>query len=370
MTTIDRQVTIASRKRRGFVVKRSLFVFVAIAVLVVGAVAIVTTNRGVLQWPANTSTQTLLKVTLAYQHSDNPGILCLGCQLGSPGPPPTPPMPWHIGVPVLVDDVKYGGLVPQPGPGDNLYGFVGNFDDCPHCSVYSGPACIQMVWAYRFGGPPIPPQDIIYDMCELDKPVGELQGSGVIERHGYGVLDGTAGSPPEIQTAFMAFIGPVFQHNQWDASALTFQTLESYIVNGFPLIWDDHNGWPSNMDLRWPSPPDNQFQGHYKVIAGYDDGNTVGNSQDDFALIYDPWPGYNDALAQNPTPLPAGAVAGPTGQPDPYWLPVGSVLGDVGDLFLVEFAAIPEFSGLLIPIAGMAAIAIVAIRFGTGRREP
>lgn len=364
-TIIDRTTTVASKKRRGFAVKRSVLVLIAIAVLVVGAIPLVTMNRDVLHWPAHTAVQTVIAgFALSYQYSDNPGgFPCAMCFAGGMG--------WHFGIPVLWDDVKYGGLVPQPGPGDNMYDVVPFGDDCPHCSVYSGPACIQMMWGYR-SGPPLVPQDVIYDMCELDAPAGEVQGNKACERHGFGVLDGTGGMPPEIQTAFMVYIGPYFQHNQNDASALTPATLESYIAGLYPVIWDDHNGWPSNMDPRWPSPPDNQLQGHYKVIAGYDDGGTVGNPQDDLALIYDPWPGYNDLLAQNPTPLPPGALPGPGGpaMPDPYWLPIGAVLGDVNDLFLVEFAAIPEFSGLLVPIVGMTVIALVAIRTRTGRREP
>jgi hypothetical protein len=227
-----------------------------------------------------------------------------------------------------------------------------------------------MISTFRTGVPI--PQDAIYDSCELDGPAGEFANNGICERHGFGVLDGTGGSPQEIQTAFMRFVGPVFQHNQWDGTALTAATLESYIRGQFPVLWSDHNGWPSNMDPRWPSAPDMQLQGHYKVIGGYDDGGTPGNYQDDLALVLDPWPGYNDLLALHPTPLPPGALPGPGGpaRPDPYGLPIGSVLGDIGDLFLVEFMAVPEFSGLLIPIVGMTVVAIAAIRIRTGRREP
>jgi len=365
ITIIDRTISVASKKRRGLAVKRSLLVLIAIAVLVVGAIPLVAMNRDVLHWPAHTAAQTVIAVKLSNQCSDNPGgFICLWCQAF---------MPWHFGLPVRWDDVKYGGggLV---APGDNIYGPGPGppppGDDCPHCIVYSGPASIQMISTFRTGVPI--PQDAIYDSCELDGPAGEFANNGICERHGFGVLDGTGGSPQEIQTAFMRFVGPVFQHNQWDGTALTAATLESYIRGQFPVLWSDHNGWPSNMDPRWPSAPDTQLQGHYKVIGGYDDGGTPGNYQDDLALVFDPWPGYNDLLALNPTPLPPGALPGPGGpaMPDPYWLPIGSVLGDIGDLFLVEFMAVPEFSGLLIPIVGMTVVAIAAIRIRTGRREP
>ena len=254
-------------------------------------------------------------------------------------------------------------------PGDNLYGATGLYDDCPHCIVYSGPACIQMINGYRSGGPLVS-QDQIYDDSEYDTGAGEQRGDMICQRHGYGVLDGTGGSIAEIQKVFDNWINPHHQHSQWDASNLTASTLASYIAGAYPVLWDDHGGWPSNMDPTWPIPPENTMQGHYKVIAGYDDQGTPGVS-DDLALIYDPWPGYNDLTALNPTPLPPGAVPGPGGasSPDPYWLPVSTVLGDTNDLFLVEIAAIPEFSSLLMPIIGMTVIALVAIRIRAARRD-
>lgn len=113
------------------------------------------------------------------------------------------------------------------------------------------------------------------------------------------------------------------------------------------------------MDPTFPTA-DPKNQGHYKVIAGYDDANTAGVFSDDWALIYDPWPEYTDKSV-----LPAGAIPGPSGSFDPYWIPVSMVLGDPNDLFLVELAAIPEFSGLLIPVTGLALLAVVAVRIRT-----
>jgi len=206
-----------------------------------------------------------------------------------------------------------------------------------------------------------PPQDFIYDVCELDTLAGEIQGNAIIERHGVGMTDGTGGTRLEIQFAFQMHVSPYHQHNQSDASALTASQLLSYMAGSYPVLWDDHGGWPANMDPTFPTA-DPKNQGHYKVIAGYDDANTVGTYSDDWALIYDPWPEYTDHSV-----LPAGAIPGPSGSFDPYWIPVPMVLGDPNDLFLVELAAIPEFSGLLIPVAGLSLLAVVAVRTRTRR---
>ena len=362
VSLIDRTVAVAPIRRRKASPVRLLFVMMIIAVLVAGTFSLAPWERDMLYVPAHTAAQTVIPgFPLSYQHADTPGgFPCIMCGMW---------MPWHV-TPVLWDDVKYGGAPPGLPPGDNTYGPTGSPDDCPHCIVYSGPACIQMINGYRSGGPLVP-QDFIYDDCELDAGVGEIQSDGMCQRHGYGVLDGTGGSPAEIQKAFDMYINPHYQHNQWDASVLTAPTLNSYITSLYPVIWDDHGGWPSNMDTTWPIAPENTMQGHYKVIAGYDDQGTPSSTADDYALIYDPWPGYNDILAINPTPLPTGALPGPGGAsaPDPYWLPVGSVLGDSNDLFLVETAAIPEFSGLLVPVLGITVIALVAIRVRAARRE-
>ena len=361
VSLIDRTIAVAPMRKRRASLLRLLLVAVVIAVLITGVFSFAPRNRDASYQPAYTAAQTIISgFSLSYQHADTPGgFPCTMCGIF---------MPWHV-TPVLWDDVKYGGAA-LPPPGDNQYGAVGASDDCPHCIVYSGPACIQMINGYRYGGPLVP-QDFIYDDCELDSSNGEIQSNGMIERHGFGVLDGTGGSPSEIQKAFDMYVNPHYQHNQWDASALTPSTLSSYIAGLYPVLWDDHGGWPSNMDPTWPIAPENTMQGHYKVIAGYDDGGTPADG-DDLALIYDPWPGYNDMAAINPTPLPPGAVPGPggAGAPDPYWLPVSSLLGDGSDLFLVEMAAIPEFSGLLIPIVGMTVIALVAIRIRAAREEP
>ncbi|UCE80710.1 MAG: hypothetical protein JSV94_06100 [Methanobacteriota archaeon] len=359
LSLIDRTVAVAPKRKRGRSSLRPLLVLILIVIMVAGAFSLASRNRDATYLPAHTAAQTIIPgFPLSYQHRDAPGVTCAMC--GSW-------MPWHL-PPVLWEDVKYGGAPGGP-PGDNTYGPTGSPDDCPHCIVYSGPACIQMINGYRSGGPLVP-QDQIYDDSEYDIGAFEIRGDTICQRHGYGVLDGTGGSIAEIQKTFDNWINPHHQHNQWDASALTAPTLCSYISSLYPVLWDDHGGWPSNMDRTWPIPPEDTMQGHYKVIAGYDDQGTP-STLDDCALIYDPWPGYNDLAAVNPTPLPPGALPGPGGPgvPDPYWLPVSTVLGDTNDLFLVEYAAIPEFSSLLIPILGMTVIALVAIRIRAARRD-
>lgn len=308
---------------------------------------------------ARTSSVVTLSVVLKHQHSDNimpDKMPCLACQST---------MSWHYCVEVLWDDVKYGGA-DAGAPGDDLYGARGLLDDCPHCSVYSCPACIQMLTDYYGGG--FTTQDMIYEISELCMNPANM----LIEDHGAGMTDGLEGSfgptPAEVQYALHIFVepyaSPFFQHNQWDTSAMTASQLKSYMLSSFPVLWDDHGGWPVNMSTAYGMPcRDVDAQGHYKVIGGYDDRGTPGDCSDDYALIYDPWPEYVDHGI-----LPVGAIRF-CGACDPYWFPVTMVLEDSEDLFFVESTAIPEFSHLLIPIVGTTVIALVAIRTRTAGRE-
>jgi hypothetical protein len=306
---------------------------------------------------ARTSSVIDLPIVSKHQYSDNilpDKIPCQACEYF---------MQWHYCVEVLWDDVKYGGH-DDGAPGDDLYGARGEYDDCPHCSVYSGPACIQMLMDYYGGG--FAPQDIIYEISELCMNPANM----LIEDHGAGMTDGLEGefgsTPAEIQYALHVFVepyaSPFFQHNQWDSSAMTPSQLRSYIFSSFPVLWDDHNGWPVNMSYGMPYR-DIDAQGHYKIIGGYDDRGTPGDSSDDYAIIHDPWPEYVDHDL-----LPVGAIRF-CGYANPYWLPVTMILEDSEDLFFVESTAIPEFSHQLIPIAGMTVIALVAIRIRVARRE-
>jgi len=331
----------------------AILVLSSVAILVLGTIAVTLVNNGIPRFTARTATATVIPgFTLSYQHSDN--IVPIPCQWCGFF------MPWHFNVAVQWDDVKYGGQGGGP-PGDNLYGAVGAMDDCPHCIVYSGPACIQMMAFYRVGI--TFPQDLIYDQGELQVPAGEIQGNMQIERHGFGLTDAVYSTPPEIQTAFMSFVGPLYVHNQTSMTPLTPALLSTYIAGSYPVMWDDHNGWPVNMDPTWPSANKSE-QGHYKVIAGYDDNNTPADTTDDLALIYDPWPEYTDKSI-----LPAGASQGPGGTFDPYWLNVSTVLADTSDMFFVEFAAISEFSGIVLPIVGMTIVMAVAWRMRNRRKD-
>jgi hypothetical protein len=177
------------------------------------------------------------------------------------------------------------------------------------------------------------------------------------------MTDGTGGSAWEVQDAFNYSIG-VGNHVQYNQSgpgfpALTAAQLKQHIVNGNPVLWLDHGGQPYNMS-DWAFEPSLQaMQGHAKVIAGYDDNDTLGTVMDDLCLIYDPWPEYNDMGF-----LPhANATKGPGNTFDPYWLPLRDVnLTDPADKYLVDTTVIPEFSTVLIPIVGISTIAIIALR--------
>jgi hypothetical protein len=156
-------------------------------------------------------------------------------------------------------------------------------------------------------------------------------------------------------------VGNHVQYNQSGPGfpALTAAQLKQHIVNGNPVLWLDHGGQPYNMS-DWAFEPSLQaMQGHAKVIAGYDDNDTLGTVMDDLCLIYDPWPEYNDMGF-----LPhANATKGPGNTFDPYWLPLRDVnLTDPADKYLVDTTVIPEFSTVLIPIVGISTIAIIALR--------
>jgi hypothetical protein len=288
-------------------------------------------------------TTTLAGFALIYQSKDTN----MQCKGGNP--PCANPWPPHI-----PNDVK--GISPPPG-GDNVYG---TGDDCPHCSAYCAPASIAMIATYRGLAPPNTQQDWIYDQGK--KSNGELQGNGIIETHGVGMTDGTGGSAWEVQDAFNMSVGPHIQYNQSGGtgfSPLTVAQLKLHIELGHPVLWLDHNGWPHNLSNAAFPGTYRADQGHAKVITGYDDKGTVGNTNDDLCLIYDPWPEYNDKGI-----LPhKNATKGPGNTFDPYWLPVRdlNLTIDVLDKYLVDLSPdIPEFPTMLIPIIGVSMIAIVA----------
>jgi len=202
---------------------------------------------------------------------------------------------------------------------------------CPHCSAYCAPAAIAMI-AAAYGDPSFETrQDYIYENGKH----GPFQGDGIIEDHGVGMFHGVGSTHPEVQDA-MRYALAQMAITELDISALTWSKLrDGFIRKKRPVLWLDHNGWPSDQNDEYPSEENRKHQGHAKIIAGYDDKNTS-ESSDDYCLIYDPWPGYELNSA-----LPLNAEKGPADTFDPYWLPVGSVLGDPNDLFIIPDSATP-----------------------------
>ncbi len=208
----------------------------------------------------------------------------------------------------------------------------GDSDDCPHCSAYCAPASVAMIAnAYGKEGNLIK-QDYIYDNGKSTPP--EDPGPPPeIKTHGVGMYDGSGGERQEVQDALLyALEGmPYDQHDS--ITPLNWMMLrDDYILMNRPVLWLDHGGWPAHQSENWPTTESRQNQGHAKVIAGYDDRGTAGET-DDLCLIYDPWPEYNDK--EDLLLLPANATKGPQDTFDPYWLPQSDVLGDSSDIFLV-----------------------------------
>jgi hypothetical protein len=118
-----------------------------------------------------------------------------------------------------------------------------------------------------------------------------MPGNGTIETHGVGMFAGVGGTPAEVQGAFTYAVGiQPFQHGPV-ASGLPMITpliIEAYINSNQPVLWVDWGNWPADMDSI-PADIAND-SGHCKIIAGYNDGGTVGNFADDTFLIVDPWP--------------------------------------------------------------------------------
>ncbi len=214
-----------------------------------------------------------------------------------------------------------------------LNGTYGDTDDCPHCSTYCAPAAIAMISkAYGRTAEKIL-QDWIYDGGK-DLPDGIRD--GLLTTHGVGMFHGVGSSFYEVQEAMDFALEPMLHDEYNSGKPMTVTMLENCIENSRPILWLDHNGWPDNLSDNIELPETIKlYQGHAKVIAGYDDRGTDGVS-DDLCLIYDPWPEYNDSEF-----LPSGASKGPDDTFDPYWLPASSVIGDANDVFLVPQDSIP-----------------------------
>jgi hypothetical protein len=249
----------------------------------------------------------IISMQLLYQHKDTSSIPCNAM------PPQFPPCP------------IFGahGEYCVPGP----TGSYGDNDDCVHCSAYCAPASIAMVSsAYGKIGNLIK-QDYIYDNGKSTSP--EVKGNGSHETHGVGMFDGSGGKLKEVQTALDYALDGITHHQHDSADPIDWIILKDYINMNCLVLWLDHGGWPANQSELWPPAENQQDQGHAKVIAGYDDKDTV-DPADDLCLIYDPWPYYNHKQG-----LPANALKGPGDTFDPYWLPQSDVLNDPNDIFLV-----------------------------------
>ena len=340
---VDRNDVPPKRRRMILLPKRALAAIAIVILMGIAGMSIAFHPSGA-SVPAHSEGQTTIAVALLDQHKDTmmPDSFAL---CGNPGPCP----------PHLPNDVKNRPIA----GGDNAYG---TFDDCPHCSAYCAPASIAMIATYLGIAIPFNQQDDIYDNGK--NPLsGEIRGNGNIETHGIGMTDGTGGSAWEVQDAFNYSIGVGnwVQYNQSGPGfpALTAAQLKQYIATGHPVLWLDHGGQPNNIS-DWAIEPSLQaVLGHAKVIAGYDDNDTLGTVMDDLCLIYDPWPEYNDKGF-----LPyTNATKGPGNTFDPYWLPLRDVnLTDPTDKYLVDTTVIPEFSTVLIPILGVSIIAMIALR--------
>jgi hypothetical protein len=247
-----------------------------------------------------TSSVVINQVGLIYQHKDST-MVCLQCPASEQGS-----HTWNHAA--------------------GLDGIYGNTDDCPHCSTYCAPASIAMIaTAYGKTGNYIK-QDHIYEFAEQ---TSGTPGNGIIDSHGVGMFDGSGGQLQEVQMALDWALDGITSDQHDSVTPLDWTMLRDYILMDRPVLWLDHGGWPANQNDSYPPSENRQDQGHAKVIAGYDDRDTAGET-DDLCLIYDPWPEYNDKSL-----LPTNATKGPQNTFDPYWLPLSDVLGDFSDIFLV-----------------------------------
>ncbi len=180
---------------------------------------------------------------------------------------------------------------------------------CVHCGTYCAPAACAMYGAFMGKVPPFINQDNIYDNAKLLG--GEILNNNMLETHGLGMYPGLGMKPPEIQTAFNYAVGIApfqFGPNGTANPLLTCSDVIWCIVTGIPILWIDMGSWPQDQT----NVPEELYydSGHCKIIAGYDDNDTA-DCNDDFYLIYDPWPNSGS----------------------PYWLPQNQVIDPV-DVYL------------------------------------
>jgi hypothetical protein len=250
---------------------------------------------------------TLIPMELVYQHKDT-YMMCDSCSAVESAP--------HT-------DTHAAGL----------NGIYGDNDDCPHCSTYCAPAAISMIsTAYGRSAEKVE-QDWIYDG---GKNLPDIVRDGYLTTRGVGMFHGVGSAFFEVQDALDFALDPMLHDEYNTGKPMSNSIMKGHIENNRPVLWIDHNGWPENFSDNINLPETiRQYQGHARVIAGYDDEDTA-ETQDDRLLIYDPWPEYNDSGF-----LPDGAEKGPDDTYDPYWFPLSAVVGDVNDLFLVPRDPVP-----------------------------
>ena len=201
----------------------------------------------------------------------------------------------------------------NPGGNGNIHAWdhaVNPAPGCPHCGYYCAPASISMYALYRGRVGIQTQQDDIYDQGKVLG--GEIQANGTLETHGLGMWD--SGQALEVQMAFGFAVGAPLQ---WGPVAqgmppMTNQLVILFIDDDIPILWCDHGGYPADIYPE-PSQETEEFSGHAKIIAGYDDKNTADFNDDEY-YIFDPWPTSGS----------------------PYWVGSNVVL-DPLDVFLADY---------------------------------
>ncbi|MCD6380013.1 hypothetical protein J7M07_06185, partial [bacterium] len=185
---------------------------------------------------------------------------------------------------------------------------------CSHCDMYCAPASIAMYAIFSGRGGNFIQQDYIYDNGKSSQ--GEILGNGILETHGVGMYAGVASKAPEIQTGFTYSVGMVpYQFGPQGTAnpAISCSMVEFYIDHNQIFLWIDIAGWPMDMTVPGELYYDS---GHCKIIAGYDDNDTLEDDTDDLFYIYDPWPTSGS----------------------PSWVAQAAVLNNPNDMFLTTYS--------------------------------
>jgi hypothetical protein len=188
----------------------------------------------------------------------------------------------------------------NPPPGDG------------HCGYYCAPASIAMYSIFRGNSGANIQQDDIYDAGKFTQ--GETQADGTIQTHAVGMFSGFTGSVggAEVQAAFGWSVGTPIEWGSIYGLPMTGPEVIAKITANTPILWIDHGGYPSEVN---PPLPEEwlDYNGHAKVIAGYNDMGTPTTYTDDEYFIYDPWPTSGS----------------------PYWEAYGTVINN-SDLYITD----------------------------------